>query len=68
MFVENLFTLAIDDRKEVLTHLQGSEMDNAVNIGVCGEDLVKGSFVSDIDIVVGRSSARQQFDATDDLL
>lgn len=41
-------------------------MNNAVNIGVRSEDLVKRSFVGDIDIVVGWSSASQQFNAADD--
>lgn len=42
-------------------------MDNAVNIGVRSEDFVKRSFVGDVDIIIGRASAGQQFDAADDL-
>lgn len=36
---------------EVSSYLQGSEVDNAVNVGVVGEDLVKGILVGNIELV-----------------
>lgn len=42
-------------------------MNNAVNVGVRREYFVESSFISDVDIVVGRTSASQQLDAVDDL-
>lgn len=42
-------------------------MNNAVNIGIRREDFVKRGFIGDVDIVVGRASAGQQFNAVDDL-
>jgi hypothetical protein len=60
--------VAIYAWKYVLTHLQGSEMDNAVDIGVRSEDLVKRGFISDIDVVICRSSSCQQFNAANDFL
>lgn len=55
-------------QKDNRTHLQGSEMNNAVNIGVRSEDFVKCNFIGDIDIVVDWTSASQQFNAADDFL
>jgi hypothetical protein len=49
-----------------MTYFQRSKMNNAVHIGIRSEDLVKRRFISDVDVVVGRSSAGQQFDTADD--
>ena len=49
-----------------MTYLQSSKVNNAVHIGVRSEDFVKGRFIRDIDVVVGRASTSQQFDAADD--
>lgn len=41
-------------------------MNNAVNVGMCLEDLVKILLFSDVDIVELRSFATDEFDAVDD--
>lgn len=43
-------------------------MDHAVDIRIRGEDLVKRGFIGDVNVVVGRSSAGQQFNAANDFL
>jgi hypothetical protein len=52
----------------IFTHLQSSEMDNAVNIRMRGKDLVKGRFIGDVDAVVCRPSAGQQLDTVDNFI
>ena len=51
-----------------MTHLQSREMNHAVNIWVSLEDLVKGSRLSDIDIVKFGPLAADELDAPDGFL
>ena len=48
-------------------YLQGSEMNDAVNIRMCLEDLVEVLLLSDVDIVVLGSLAGDELDAIDRL-
>lgn len=41
-------------------------MDDTVNIGVFLEDIVESFFVGDVEVVVFRSSATDEFDAVED--
>jgi hypothetical protein len=47
--------------------LEGSEVNDIVNVWVLGEDLVERSFVCDIGLVERWSLAADEFDAVDDL-
>lgn len=49
-------------------HLESGKVDDIVDVGVLGEDLVQGGLVGDVDLVEERTLARDQLDAVDDLL
>ena len=45
--------------------LEGGEVDNAVDLGVLGEDGVESGLVSDVDLVEDRAAAADQLDAVE---
>lgn len=47
-------------------YLQGSKVDNAVNVCVLGEDVAKLLLIRDVALVVLWSLARDQLDTVDD--
>ena len=49
-----------------LPHLQGSKVDDIVNIRVILKHLVQGSLVSNVKLVEDRSLSTEKFDAVDD--
>lgn len=44
-------------------YLKSSEVDNTVNVGVCCEDLVKGFFIRDIDLIEVWALSADELDA-----
>lgn len=47
--------------------LEGGKVDDGVDGGVFGKDLVQGGLVGDVEVVVGRSSATDELNAIEDL-
>lgn len=46
--------------------LEGSEVDDTVDVGVFLEDIIQGLFVGDVEVVVVRPSAADEFNAVED--
>lgn len=47
------------------THLEGREMDHAVDIGMRLKDLIQCRFIGNIGLVEGRSLSREELDTVD---
>jgi hypothetical protein len=48
-------------------YLEGSEVDNVINVWVLRKDLVEGGFVCNVAFVEGRPLAADELDAIDNL-
>lgn len=48
--------------------LEGGKVDDIVDVGVLGKDLLDGFFVGDVDVVEGRSLAANRLNAVDNFL
>lgn len=56
----------VDRQPHRLPHLQGSKVDDIVNIRVIFKHLVQGSLVSNVKLIEDRSLSAEKFDAVDD--
>ena len=58
----------LDETRILFTNLEGSKMDDIVDIRVIGEDFIKGIGDGDVDVVESRTFAADQLDAVDAFL